>query len=836
MTIVGEVRMANSWMRTLVEPLIRVLLEPLVRIAFLVTVGFLVWGIGLIVALDELRVQAITTHDVIANLVNYRVLPTYLFVGVFLVLWSHYASPRRTDGSTITKYAVGFIGVTLFAGVYSLGLHQSPVGIDWSFLTPLKQSGLAHLLLAIPSVAFFVISNSVKSATLEAPPEHAPGEAIRKKMHLSFLNQVFLPSVLYILSVFSMGLYASVPSLEAVADIYVAMVILSVCCGYFVFLFWRIVNGDPRFELYVLVFIALLLGSFITSVLTDATLAKFIGIALTLTFATGVARVAMLYSDIVARKYRGYDLEEHENFFLLGSNWSSVIFPVLGLTVLSAFEDFDYVPSAMVVSIFVVGWLHMDSSWKASKFGRWFAVAYGTLLPVSVAAGFTLTTSQNDWFSGNAGTSELVLALLAQVAFAVGLLRLAKDTVGVSLDSFFLNLWSADNYLLRPHCLFLLLTVNAVFVVLLLFLFVLALFRTTSVGDISTAIDLGRNLANAGFVITFISLVALMGTFGTPGSVRRLASERQKMKNDANQYDNNDCGNQDVDKQKSQVQTNWKYTLTTRRPNEREYALGYLLDCIRSGRLGVSWIAGLAAGTAVWSSGTNDLATAATVVLCMTLLTMFGFISNDISDIEKDRLALKSRPITTGRLPTNIATAFASSILLCVIFLSTLWGVAAAASAMFIAVALVYYSAFSAKYPLYKGLYTALLCITPFGFAAAITGEAPDVTLISVIFLFIVFREVLLDTLDAVGDRRYGLTTVVHVIGERNAKLIGWCGMFASLVLGQLFLTNIWSVGVLYLALGSLLVSRILYGSDEQLGLRSTRVAMLLGVFSIAIS
>nr|WP_255723101.1 UbiA family prenyltransferase [Thalassobius sp. Cn5-15] len=264
--------------------------------------------------------------------------------------------------------------------------------------------------------------------------------------------------------------------------------------------------------------------------------------------------------------------------------------------------------------------------------------------------------------------------------------------------------------------------------------------------------------------------------------------------------------------------------------------LEYFLDCIKSGRLGVSWIAGFAAGTTVFVADSGGFLLAALVAVCMTMLTMAGFISNDISDRQKDKIAQKSRPITTGKLPAKVAALFAICLFAFVVFVSGFLGIAAVVASILTAAALVFYSAFSKKFPLFKGVYTALLCIVPFGFAAAASEASVQPDLVSIVFFFIVFREILLDTLDASGDRAFGLKTVAHVLGEQNARTVGWLGMFGSLMAGQVLLHNPVSILVLYLALISLAVSACLYLSNEEKGLRSTRLAMFLGVFSIAVA
>ncbi|MCG7493302.1 hypothetical protein [Thalassobius sp. Cn5-15] len=523
----------------MVVKLLKNFLEQLGRAIFLGVVGLLSWATGLIVALSELTVldhHVVYLMDSLRRLDIGRLAATPIYLVVFVGAWQILASPRRTDATTkiILIAAPSVLFLMVGASVFTLIMVETDLNRFSSVLNGL----MIHFCLSLPSIGYFILAYITKSKTTD-PAKGRTGSASSASfnlseldlIHLGFLNQVFIPSVVFMLSAFSMGLYAAMPLSGDPTTIKLAIVIIVLSTFYFDFLFWRFIERSVRLQLYTLVLVVTLISAAVlTPVVVDAPIAKFIGIAFALTLATGVARVAMMYSGIVANKYQDF-YDSHAEFFLLGSNWSSVIFPVLGLTMLSAFDDFYYVPTAIVVAAFVVAWLHFPKHIKAGRIGFLFAFAYGCVLPVTIIWGFvvpvTSGATSKDWFSAEANVSDLVLALLAQVGFAVGLLRLAKDTLGLDLADFFRKLYVPTNYLLRGHCLFLLLTANSLIVVALLFLFVLVLFNVTSADAVTKAavLGLGRNLANAGFVVTFISLLALIGTFTGRGSVERLKSE-----------------------------------------------------------------------------------------------------------------------------------------------------------------------------------------------------------------------------------------------------------------------------------------------------------------------
>lgn len=767
-------------------------------------VGVLIWALGLLVALDEVGVPKDNLIQKASEAVDAQVIFPTAFNLLFLLVWLRYAAPRRVNAGQLRWFAAFALIALLVLVGYFLGRSHTENGISWEPLLPFWNSLLGHLLLALPAAAYFlrgrVISLAADKVTEDISAEN-------EGVHLSFLYQIFAPSVLFCMSLFAMGVYGAA-GLGYQPELIFSLFVLGLGTASFALLYWFAGRIGQGVVLYVPFIAVGLLVSFSASVVVDATWAKLLTVSIALTFALGVAEVSKRYGQIASGKLPEYEPKDAD-YFLLGANWSAAVFPAFTLVMISTFRDFGFILTGLVVSVFVVSWLHMAKETKQSKSGERFAVLYGLLLPLSVGAGIVWGGPANDWFGDGIQVSDVVLALLAQVAFAVGLLRLAKDTIGLPLDGFFADLWSPKNYLYRPHCLFLVLTVNSLIVILLLLLFVVVVLFPTFAGSVSSIIDLGKQLANSGFLVTFISLLALMGTFATPGSVSRLREERVNSKN-------NPTSENSISKRSLKH-------------------LSYLKLCFESGRPGISWIAGTAAATAAFSSSIGLTYEVASVFLVMTLITMFGFIVNDISDQEKDRIAGKCRPISTGALPADIATHIASIILGIAILLSLQFGPLAVVSVVSISAALMLYSSFSSAFPLLKGPYTAVLCVTPFMFSEAAVGFSTSNSMLAMVFLFVVFRELVLDAEDAVGDLAFGLNTVANLIGPNRARVIGWTGMIGVVLLGQVALENSYSIAILYLALAVLLVALWVYKGRGTLGIKITRVSMLLGICAAAI-
>ena len=166
----------------------------------------------------------------------------------------------------------------------------------------------------------------------------------------------------------------------------------------------------------------------------------------------------------------------------------------------------------------------------------------------------------------------------------------------------------------------------------------------------------------------------------------------------------------------------------------------------------------------------------------MTFTTLFGFVVNDIFDFEKDRAAQLNRPIARRDLPRKVATGGAVILAATAISLSAV--IHQTVPIVAILFALVVYTPFAHKFPTLKGVYTALLCMTPVLYAASIASVTVSGGLLFGLGAFIAGRELILDVIDRESDMRWGLRTLAGIFGERGSAIHrrsihvcrAWCG------------------------------------------------------------
>lgn len=256
----------------------------------------------------------------------------------------------------------------------------------------------------------------------------------------------------------------------------------------------------------------------------------------------------------------------------------------------------------------------------------------------------------------------------------------------------------------------------------------------------------------------------------------------------------------------------------------------------KSGRWQVSAIAGLAASLAALSS--TEIATQhrTIVFFCMLLVTMSGFIWNDLYDAEMDRMAGKDRPIASGALSRRLAST---------------WTIAACSSAIFLTVAyfrpnaaivlsgtivfLLLYSPFARIHPLLKPMWVAALCMTPFAFGVVALEANIDLRVLFLGFIYILAREVLIDLKDSQTDNEWGVQTIDSIFRRQTLEAVSWLAIFSSLSIGLLFVKGGVSVTLLAASVLSHAIAFRSYLQSEQGELSSTRPGMLLAVLAISI-
>jgi 4-hydroxybenzoate polyprenyltransferase len=255
------------------------------------------------------------------------------------------------------------------------------------------------------------------------------------------------------------------------------------------------------------------------------------------------------------------------------------------------------------------------------------------------------------------------------------------------------------------------------------------------------------------------------------------------------------------------------------------------------GRLPVSLISGAtvvallaAASNLAWADITVHL-------LPITLVTMAGFVFNDLYDREKDRIAgAKKKPIADGRIGVTQGYLFAA--LLSGGALALAAAIERGHSFYVIMVALAGVTAYSfiaRRVPVIKGFVTAVLCCTPLAYGSEVARVAIPGAVYAFFAAFVVGRELVLDVIHFPGDMRAGVHTLVAYFAPSISRIIGWTTMAGSVVALMLGAHGLGRAGFTA-TLISLAGAGWMCTRDEANGVVWTRITLLLGAMSGALS
>ncbi len=207
-----------------------------------------------------------------------------------------------------------------------------------------------------------------------------------------------------------------------------------------------------------------------------------------------------------------------------------------------------------------------------------------------------------------------------------------------------------------------------------------------------------------------------------------------------------------------------------------------LLALVRTTRPLSSLVAGTLSASVVIAAQGRLSAISVAAGFAMTMLTMFGFVMNDVVDFDKDARAGIRRPIAMGELSRTAAVFFASALLLSVYLLSPVGGWGGIVLA-FTSLALVAYSPLAQRFPLGKGAYVAVLCCAPLLYGSLASGVQRSWLSYATLASFVLGREALMDSDELVGDSAFGMETIAAILGGRRTRQIGMTVMVSSAVL-----------------------------------------------------
>ncbi|NOR45703.1 MAG: hypothetical protein GQ534_08980 [Candidatus Delongbacteria bacterium] len=258
------------------------------------------------------------------------------------------------------------------------------------------------------------------------------------------------------------------------------------------------------------------------------------------------------------------------------------------------------------------------------------------------------------------------------------------------------------------------------------------------------------------------------------------------------------------------------------------------LTCLlKTTRLQTSIIPGIAVFLIAYFSADIYLFESLLGGLIFTLITMFGFLVNDILDYKKDKIAGIDRPIAKGLLDPVHAMFYALLISIVIIVLSHYSGNSIANNIVLGTLfTLICYSYISKFIPLIKGMVTALLCVSPIAYASSIADYRLAHILYFATFILIFGREIMKDGIDYEGDSKSGIKTLPAYLGVKGSKLFGWMIM---LVGSFLFIINKSDVALVITSLPIfiLLVGFLLSRQNDKIGVKMSRIVLLIYAITI---
>lgn len=259
--------------------------------------------------------------------------------------------------------------------------------------------------------------------------------------------------------------------------------------------------------------------------------------------------------------------------------------------------------------------------------------------------------------------------------------------------------------------------------------------------------------------------------------------------------------------------------------------------------------AGLAAAVGAWvnGAGPGDGSMLARAVLLVVVVVAAGNVTNDLRDIDVDRLEKPTRPLPSGAVTPRAARTVDVALVL-----AAVWLFAGLPSAMIVFAAICLVVGLSYSFLLKSTVLLGNVCVAALSSATLIFGAmvvrdpgAAVVAATVIVFLFVTAREVLKDVADHDGDAAMRITTVSTTLG-RDASLrivtlvmaLFGVAAHAPLLLGvggSLYLVVMWAAVILP-TLGALVRLRGQPDpADVAWALRVTKVAWFNGLFAMAL-
>lgn len=490
---------------------------------------------------------------------------------------------------------------------------------------------------------------------------------------------------------------------------------------------------------------------------------------------------------------------EDTNFYLAGANWASSAFPVFLYLLPLLVPKFPTLWALGYNILYILVWQIMITN-KESRTAFWASLGLGYLLPFGIAF------FPDSWNIPLLDSDNLILiigmfsASMAAVFFTINYLR------NKTKDNLLYKLIQNESYIDHKSSLGLL------FFIIVVMIFYIALLATLlSLFDEKMAPMYKLKATQIVFGLIILALLRLMiaGIQGDFGSKGRDSDE------------NTDALTVEESSEKKTKQ------------QERSSKFIAIYQIMRPD---VSLIAGIFVTSALLVSTNIGITLAFIFGFPITLVTMLGFVINDIMDYEKDCLAGTQKPIATGSISIKEATTVGIIILFLLSSTELLIGNYYSHIVLSITFAgVVAYSLIAKWLPWAKGIVTALLCMSPFFYYSAISGHNVSVTILGCLFVFIAGRELLMDSIELLGDLKASVRTLPYYLGKRKSRTLSWLAMFIASICLCILMTGI-SFTLSAVAIAVLALSLYISLNNENHAVLFTRVSMLLGVVAVALS
>jgi 4-hydroxybenzoate polyprenyltransferase len=743
-----------------------------------------------------------------------------------------YENHKKSSRQNMVICWVVSIAALALCWFFSIGL--------WHFML----ESILSICLSSPMIFFVVKNYFLHRKTTDAASGYT-------KKFLSFENRIYIPAVILCFTNLGIGftnakLYFGSEKLYYGSELNSFEDLWNILAGNLLWistpliimsLFYFLKSIKRAFFLIELPFLTVAMAIFLVFFFKLYFL-RYLVIGFTLTYMLGVAEIPkhIFFMDRLTAHEKNNHQDENESFYHIGANWASVIFPTLSLAIPVIFTSMSFEPIIVLVFFSTLSWLLMEPANKKSMKALFYCLCVGILTPIAYSASAlgvgidTFIAIKADTDSAMKVLSIGMLTLMSLLGFTAGLMRLAKDLFGLNLTIFTKNIFNPSLYKGSVGPLFLLLFSTIIYGIAIVSLWIGVVFYSSiEATDAKITEAMSLRLPVAELFVALLALFAVFSWYIWPRKLKRLLNETAML----SEQDRNDhnSGSNNGQQKPAAIATPPAASLqnSPSDPNSASIA-SELKMVLASGRLTVSLIAGLATALLIGKAKHWEIESTILVLVAMTFVTMAGFIFNDLFDIEKDKVAGKNRPITTGLLAAPSAFRYAIALVGIACCVSALFGAVALLWIAAIAFALVVYSPISSRIPLVKGIYTAFLCITPFLFSNSVGGIALPLGMITMMFVYFVFRELVLDAIDVEGDTLVGIKTIAYYTGSKTSLVLGWTGMFIAIsILGLMFGNSYSRIIVLVgLAFQFYALYRTLNGDKD--GIDYTRLTLLSGV------